>query len=110
MNPALLALLKHVPNKPSSEAHIQLKAESLALQVFRKIIDNPLEPQSIEVWDSHAGPATAGALSPLTIALVDLLRRALEPKGHKVDARWQNLPLTDEPNARSINKEVVTVK
>ena len=110
MNPALLALLKHVPNKPSSDAHTQLKAESLALQVFRQIIDNPTEPQSIEVGDAEVGPARTGSLSPLTLALVDLLRQALEPKGYEVDAKWQNLPLTDGPNARSLNKEVVTVK
>lgn len=110
MNPTLLALLKHVPNKPSSDAYIQLKAESLALQVFRQVIDNPTEPQLIEVGDAQVGPLRTGDLSLLTLALVELLRQALEPKGYKVDAQWQNLPLTDGPNARYLNKEVVTVK
>lgn len=105
MTPALLALLKHVPNKRGSNAHTQLRAESLALQMFRQIADNPTEPQLIEVCK-----AQQNGFSPLTVALVNLLRQALEPKGYEVYFERVIVADTSESTPQTTEKEVVTVK
>lgn len=103
MNPTLLALLKQVPNKPDSMAYVQLKAEGLALQAIGRLAEDPLKPVAVTVGDGRQGNP-----SPVTVALLDLLRQALEPKGYTVYLELHTT--TKEPNPLNIKKEVVTIK
>lgn len=97
------ALIDKIP-----DAVLLLKVEKLALKVLQEIANDPLKPATVTTVVTVADPKETLVFSPLTLALLEFLRRTLEPKGYAVLAQWTNPE--PEPTGLVTRYQEVTAK